>query len=239
VALLSGCNNSPSTPAQKVVATPVDPTTAGTIEIKVGYDGPASQPKEISMRSAPQCAAAHASPVFDQSLVVRDGRLLNAVVWIKQGLEGWGFASAPDPVTIDQKGCVYEPRVAAVMVNQPVQFRNSDPEAHNVHGRPQASRSWNFMMSRPGGTRDVIFGQPEVAVPIGCDIHPWMAGYIAVISNPYFGVTPATGVVTLSNVPPGDYVIGVWHEKLGTKESKVTLPPSGQVSVDVIFAGGR
>ena len=237
IASCAACSDSSNSSPANVVATPVDPATAGTIHVQVDYQGTLPSPKEISMRSAPQCVAAHEGPVYDQSLLVHDQHLQNAVVWIKQGLENWTFASPTNPVVIDQKGCMYEPRVVAVMVRQPITFRNSDAEAHNVHGRPQTLSAWNFMMSRQGATRTLTFDKPEVAVPIGCDIHPWMAGSVSVIGNPYFGVTDRNGAVTLAKVPPGDYVIGVWHEKLGTKEQRVTLRPSGTQSLKIDFGG--
>ena len=97
---------------------------------------------------------------------VSNGRLANAVVYIKSGLGDRAFAAPAEPVVIDQKGCLYDPRVVAVMVGQPLQFRNSDQEAHNVHGRPKEVDSWNFLMSRPGSTRDVKFDEPEVGIPV-------------------------------------------------------------------------
>jgi len=237
IALLLACSNSPSPPSQAVVATPVDPATAGTVRVEVRYDGAVPTPKVIDMRSAPQCAAAYTAPVYDQSLLVADGSLANAVVWIKSGLEHWVFAPPAAPVVIDQQGCVYQPHVAAAMVSQPVQFTNSDPDPHNVHGRPTVLAQWNFMMSRQGATRTLTFDKPEVAVPLGCDIHPWMSAYLAVLPNPYFGVTPANGTVTLTQVPPGEYVVAVWHEKLGSREQRVVVTPSGSARVQFAFAG--
>src|SRR6266849_6167623 len=123
--VLAGCSNS-SPPPTVVVPTPVDPATAGSIVVDVTFAGSVPPPKTLDMRSAAQCAAAHAEPVYDQSLVVRDGHLANAVVWIKDGLQSWVFAPPTTPVVMDQKGCIYEPHVAAAMVSQPVQFLNSD-----------------------------------------------------------------------------------------------------------------
>lgn len=236
--LLASCSDSSAPPKQAVVATPVDPATAGTIHVDVSFTGAVPTPKVFDMSIAPQCAAQHQEPVTDNSLMVQDGHLANAVVWIKGGLEKWVFAPPAEPVVMDQKGCVYHPHVAAAMVGQPVDFVNSDPEAHNVHARPQVLTAFNFLMSRQGSKRTFTFDKPEVAVPVACDIHPWMSAYLAVVPNPYVGVTPASGAVTLSNVPPGEYVVGVWHEKLGTKEQRVTLQPRGSVNVQFGYAGG-
>ena len=237
IVILASCADSSAPPQQAVVATPVDPATAGTIRVDVTYAGPAPTPKVFDMRIAPQCAAAHQEPVYDNSLVVQDGHLANAVVWIKQGLEKWVFAPPSEPVTIDQKGCVYHPHVAAAMVGQPVDFVNSDPEAHNVHARPQVVSAFNFLMSRQGSKRTLTFDKSEIAVPVGCDIHPWMSAYVAVVPNPYFAVTPANGSVTLTNVPPGEYVVAVWQEKLGTKEQRVKLEARGSAGLQFAYGG--
>jgi len=229
-----GCS-SPSSSGAPVVGTPVDTATAGSIAVDVRFEGAIPLAKTIDMRSVPQCAAAHPDGVLEQAVVVKEGRLANAVVWIKGGLEDWIFSTPKDTVVIDQKGCLYQPRVSAAMVGQLVQFRNSDPEPHNVHGRPQVVDEWNFIMSRPGSTRDLVFEKPEIAVTIGCDVHPWMKGYLAILPNPYFAVTSADGPAKLANVPPGDYLVGAWHEKLGSREQRVTVPPRGSVSVQLVF----
>lgn len=236
--LVGGCSDSSVPPKTAVVPTPVDPATAGSIHVEVTYAGNVPPPKLVEMHSAPLCAAAHTEPVYDQSLLVQGGRVANAVVWIKQGLETWVFAPPTQPVVVDQRGCIYEPHVATCMVSQPAEFRNSDREAHNVHGHPQVVSGWNFLLARQNATRSLSFDKPEVAVQVGCDIHPWMRGYIAVTSHPYVAVTPADGTVTLRQVPPGQYVLAVWHETLGTKEEKITLEPRGTVRLQFPFGGG-
>jgi plastocyanin len=201
----------------------------------VNYTGSAPTPKVVSMSGTPACAALHSQPVLEQSVAVDNGRLANAVVYIKSGLGDRAFAASTQPVVIDQRGCLYDPRVVAVQIGQPLQFRNSDQEAHNVHGRPQVADGWNFLMSRPNSTRDVAIDAPEVGIPVSCDVHPWMRAYVSVFDNPYFGVTPSDGTVTLRSVPPGDYVVGVWHETLGELTQPVSLPASGTASVQFTY----
>jgi hypothetical protein len=237
VLLVGGCSDSTESAKPVVVATPVDPATAGSITVLVNYDGAVPARQVVNMRSAPQCTAAHSEPVYDQSLLVENGHLVNAVVWIKGGLDKWVFAPPSTPGLVDQKGCVYTPHVSAAMVNQAVEFENSDPEPHNVHGTPAALPAWNFILSFKGAKRTLTFDKPEVAVPVGCDIHPWMRAYVAIVPNPYFGVTGANGLVTLTNVPPGNYVVAAWQEKLGVKEQHVTLEPKGTAQVTFTFGG--
>ncbi len=235
-AVLLSCSDSGSAPpTPRGPVTPVDLSTAGSIRVQVTYSGPVPPPKVINMNGTPACAAMHPNPVFDQSLVVTDGRLADAVVYIKSGFGARLFAPSTEAVVIDQKGCLYVPHVAAAMVGQPLQFRNSDPEAHNVHGRPQEVEAWNFIMSRPNSTRDVTFARPEVGIPVSCDVHPWMRAYVSILDNPYFAVTPRDGTVTLRPVPPGDYVVAVWHESLGTLVKPVALPARETANVQFAY----
>jgi hypothetical protein len=50
-----------------------------------------------------------------------------------------------------------------------------------------------------------------------------MNSYAGVVSHPFFAVTGADGSFTIDGVPPGSYVVEVWHEQLGTKEMNVTV----------------
>jgi plastocyanin len=237
--ILAGCSNSESAPPKaKGPITPVDAATAGSIEVQVAFTGTPPTPKVINMSGTAACAALHSAPVLEQSVAVQDGRLAGAVVYIKSGLGDRAFGAPSQPVEIDQKGCLYDPRVVAVMVGQPLQFRNSDQEAHNVHGRPQTANGWNFLMSRPNSTRQVFFDQPEVGIPVSCDVHPWMRAYVSVFAHPYFAVTPPDGTVTLKTVPPGDYAVSVWHETLGTLTQPVSLPASGSPRLQFTFPHG-
>jgi plastocyanin len=233
--LLVGCGGDDGPPRRDVTPTPLDLTTVGRISAAVTVRGRIPPPAELNMRSAAGCAAAHSGPVFDQSLVVKNGALANAVVWIKDGLGDRVFAIPEEPVVIDQTGCVYEPHVVGVMVGQALEFKNSDTEAHNVHGKPSIASRWNFMMSRQGSSRTTYMDKVEVAIPVGCDVHPWMRSYVAVLDHPYFAVTSADGKATLDQVPPGDYTLAIWHERLGTKEKAVHLAPKGVVSVRFEF----
>ena len=91
------------------------------------------------MSGFPECAAQHQGPVLAGDVLVKDGQVENAFVYIKDGLGDRGFAVPTQPVVIDQKGCLYAPHVAGAQVGQPIEFRNSDAVLHNVHGSPKDS----------------------------------------------------------------------------------------------------
>lgn len=235
VAAAVACQDSP--PARRAEVTPIDPATTGDIEVRVVYRGEVPPARRVVMSSAPQCALVHEEPVYEEKLVVQDGNLSNAIVWIGKGLESYVFAPPDKPVVIDQVGCVYRPHVAVAMIGQPVEFVNSDAEAHNVRGLPSVLRAWNFMLSRQGSRRTLTFDRAEIAVPIGCDIHPWMRAYLGIVEHPYAAVTGADGTAVLRGVPAGELTVAVWHEALGKREQVVTLPARGRVALEFDLTG--
>src|SRR5690349_18686978 len=85
-------------------------------------------PAEIKTHIAaePMCGAAHSETVTTRHyLVGKDGGLANVFVYIKSGVEGKTFSTPSETPTIDQIGCLYEPYVSGVMVNQKFKIKNS------------------------------------------------------------------------------------------------------------------
>jgi len=144
------------------------------------------------------------------------------VVFIAEGLGDRTFDVPTEPVVVSQKGCQYQPHVLAVRANQPLHVINGDPTAHNIHPTPTNNREWN-KAELPGARLEEVFPREEIAIPVKCNIHPWMRGYIAVFKHPYFFVTQEDGSFDLPNLPPGTYTVKAWHEKLGTATQTITV----------------
>jgi hypothetical protein len=72
-------------------------------------------------------------------------------------------------------------------------------------------------------------------IPVKCDVHKWMRAFIGVVPHPYFMVTGADGAFELPNLPPGDYTLAVWHEKLGEKSQAIHVAPSADVVVSFTY----
>ena len=80
-------------------------------------------------------------------------------------------------------------------------------------------------------------------IPVGgtyhvvCDVHPWMRAAAAVVSHPCFSKTDGEGQFTIEGLPPGDHVLEVWHERLGTKRISVTVSSGEEVTIpDVVYS---
>jgi plastocyanin len=226
-------------PPQAVSFYRVDATTAGTVRGTITYRGPKPTATVVAMDAEKACVDMHTGkPVPDGQIVLGSGgSLANAFVYIKDGFEGKKFESPKDPVVLDQKGCMFSPRILGVQAGGPLAVRNSDPIEHNVHPVPKNNYEWNEGMSPD--SPDVVhrFARKEVMFRVKCNLHPWMRAWIGVVEHPYFAVTGLDGSFDLKNVPPGDYTVAVWHEQLGEIEKRVTVAPSSSQSLSFTLGG--
>jgi hypothetical protein len=181
------------------------------------------------------CAVQHQTPAVNQEIMTdAKGGLQNAVVFVADGLGDRTFDVPSNPATMAQKGCVYQPHVVALRANQPLEVINDDPTIHNIHPMPANNREWN-RAERPGSKMQESFARQEIAIPVKCNVHPWMRSYVAVFKHPFFAVTEKGGSFDLRNLPPGTYTIEAWHEKLGLRSQKITIAANETKSVDFVF----
>jgi plastocyanin len=217
----------------------VGASATGQIVGTVKLDGPAPHQKPIDMSKDPVCVQARGgAPATTENVVVgTNGGLANVVVYISQGLTGNEAAISSQPATIDQKGCQYVPHVVALNVGQHMTVLNSDKTAHNIHPQPSptgGNAQWNKSQTVGAGPIDVAWTNEEVPIPVKCNIHPWMRGYIAVVKGP-FGLSNDTGSFKLDNVPPGTYTLTAWQETYGTQTQKVTVAAGKPAATDFTF----
>jgi len=240
---LAGCKSAtktepPAPAAPAPVYFKVDPSTAGILQGKIRFTGKRPARKPIDMSEEPACVEAHHGKAYDESLVVNaNGTLANVFVYIKGGLEGKTFEVPITPVVIDQQGCWFHPRVLGIQAGQLLSVVNSDPVTHNIHPMAEINREWNHSQGQGDPPLARKFLKPEIMIKVKCNIHRWMHAFIGVVDNPYFAVTGADGSFEIRNLPPGDYVLGVWHETLGTQEQKITVRPQGTTAASFTFKG--
>lgn len=232
--LILACGNDGPPPEPPVAPTPIDAATAASIRGLVRFEGSPPPNPKLPVRGSPECSARHPGDAVDPVVLVRDGRLRNAFVYVKSGLEGFVFARPTTAVVMSNEKCLYVPRVIGVRAGQPVRFTNEDAGDHNVHGFPEGA-PFNFMLRGRGTSQERTIRKPQVMVPVKCDLHPWMQGWIGVVAHPFFAVTGDDGRFAFKGLPPGDYVVAAWHETLGERTARVTLEPKGAVEADLVF----
>jgi plastocyanin len=218
----------------------VNAAAEGSITGTVKLSGTPPHMRGIDMSKDPYCSKAHANdPAKMETVVVgKDQGLQNVVLYISQGLSAADAAQKQStPPVFDQKGCMYTPHVMAVDAGQEYKVTTSDQTAHNIHPEPNPMTGnipWN--RSQPPGAPPIVqtWKAEEVAIPVKCNIHPWMHGWHVVVKGPY-ATTDENGSYTIHNVSPGSYTVTAWQEELGTQTAKVTVAAGAPGKADFTF----
>ena len=174
--------------------------------------------------SDPFCAAV---TLQDDSLVVDPSGGLRSVLVRVVEAAGGPYQPPRSPVLITQSQCRYLPRITGLVRGQPVLVSNSDGTLHNVHALVSGSTVLNQIQMNAEAPRidlrQVATAATSSPLQLRCDIHPWMSAYLWIVEHPFFAVTAEDGSFAIKNLPPGDYTLEAWHERLGTRRSKLTV----------------
>lgn len=134
----------------------------------------------------------------------------NAVVYIGK-IPGKTFPPPRDPLPLDQRDLKFIPHVLPILVGTKVAFPNSDVVRHHVFS-PGPTQKFSLGTYRVGETKYLVFNSPGI-VDLLCNIHAEMSAYVVVTETPYYAVSDSQGNYSIENLPPGRYVVRVWHER--------------------------
>lgn len=207
-----------------------------SISGKISFAGDAPKAKKLKMDADPQCAAMHGDKApTSEEVIVNNGMLKNVFVYVKSGVTGT-YPKPSTPVTINQKGCTYEPHVFGMQAGQPIVIKNSDDTLHNIHALPNNNEEFN--KGQPAGSADLkkTFTKADVMVKFKCDVHPWMTAYVGVLEHPFFSVSGDDGGFSIKGLPAGDYEVEAWHEKYGTQTAKLKVGAGEAKTQDFKFS---
>jgi hypothetical protein len=216
---------------------------------KFVYDGAAPTPKPITVDA--DAAEFGKLGLVDESLVVdkKTGGIANIAVYLRTKdvkVHPDLAKNAKKEVKFDNKGGRFVPRVLPVWLEkQSLCLCNSDKVPHNSNIQPFGDTAVNPLIPAGGEVDHTFNVEQPVPIPVSCNIHRWMRGYILPRANPYVAVTGADGSFTLEKLPAGmELEFQVWQEKSGFVEAKdwkrgrfkMTLKPGkndlGAVKVD-------
>jgi plastocyanin len=158
-----------------------------------------------------------------QDLVLSSSQGIRNAVVALQGVPPSVKASKQPPATVmmDQKACVFVPRVVVVPVGGTVEFLNSDRLLHNVRSDAKENRPFNRAQPH-ARTIAITMKSPEI-LRVDCDLHSWMRGWVVVSDHRFYVVTNDAGEFIFENIPAGKYTLEVWQEILGRVSQEVIV----------------
>jgi hypothetical protein len=231
---------SPAAAPKSEAAAPGAASGSASVAGKVSFEGTPPAPEKVKLNADPKCAAMHKEGLEKWQVRVKDGGLADVLVYVKSGVKG-SYPPPTDPILLDQQGCDYHPHMVVMRAGQPLKIRNSDDTLHNIHPRPTTNAEFNIGQPRQGMESlregEKGFGKPEVMIPVGCDVHPWMRAYISVFDHPFFTVTKEDGTFEIKGLPAGEYEVEAYHGKLKTQAQKVTVKDGEAAALNFTFKG--
>ena len=151
-----------------------------------------------------------------------------SVVYVET-IPGKTFPAPAEQPVMAQRRLMFQPHILPVQQGSTVEFLNSDSVAHNVFW---SSIGGNKKLAHNLGTwpqneRRAFKFDTAGAVPLLCNVHPEMTGYIVVVPTPYFALTNESGEYKIENVPDGTYNVVAWHEGAKSQTKSVNVAGSG------------
>ncbi|HEY5647430.1 MAG TPA: methylamine utilization protein [Pseudomonadales bacterium] len=168
-----------------------------------------------------------------------EGTLEGAVVTARRVDGELDRSKVPADLVMVQANRQFDPFILPVPVGVPVHFPNRDSTAHHVYSFSPVG-AFELPLYKGDNARPITFEKPGV-VPLGCNIHDWMIGYLYVVDTPWYAQLDQNRA-SFSNLPPGTWTVSIWHpaiDHLPTPAWQIQVSGSGQLqtlSLDFPFA---
>jgi plastocyanin len=169
---------------------------------------------------AAACSAVQAGEISGK---VASGKGIS-VVYV-EAVAGKTFPAPTKPLDMDQKSLLFQPHILVAPVGATVEFLNSDKVQHNIFWPAISGNKklgHNLGTWPTGEKRAFKFDTPGI-VPLLCNVHPEMSGYVIVTPTPFYAETDAAGSFKIANGPDGSYTVTAWHEGFKTQSKPVTV----------------
>ena len=153
----------------------------------------------------------------------------NVVVYLKNA--AFRGALPPTRSELRQEHETFLPHVLAITRGSTVDFPNDDPIFHNVFSLSSAA-TFDLRRYPRGESRSQTFTKTGI-VKVYCNIHSHMSATILVMDNPYFTIPALDGAFELPNLPPGEYTLVGWHERVGERQASVQVARGKTATIEL------
>lgn len=189
-------------------------------------DGPLPQVEPIDLGRDSCCIKAN--PADQRWLVGENQGIANVVISLRTSSR----VEAPlpskevipkEPMVLTNKGCSFSPRIVLLRTGQTLRITNEDPTTHNVAATLGRNASFNLVLP-PKDFRDLPMKSAErKPLPVACNIHPYMRGYLSIRDDPYIAVSDSQGRFQIDPLPTGNWEFQLWHEGRYLPDARLVL----------------
>ena len=211
----------------------IEITGSGRLEGEVRLESSARDTLIVVTRNADLCG----DRVPEGAIVAPQGGLMHVVVWLTDAREG---KPLPDSrrFEVTNYRCRLDPRVQGVIVGGTLNVKSADPVVHETVIRVSGAREALETVTQNGDGQVVplekVLARP-VRLELTCRTHPWTQGWIHVFDHPYFVISAPNGRFALDSIPPGDYTMRTWHERMGGTSREIRVEKGGVTRVEVKY----
>ena len=210
-------------------------TATAAVSGSIMFEGEAPEMSLIQMAADPFCQENFSGARSKEVVVTEDSQLAHVILYVRSGHEGVSYSVPTQAALIDQNGCSYEPHAFTMMSGQSLTIRNSDATLHNIHAWAEVNTAFNIGQPVQNMETMQVFAQPEMPLPMRCDVHRWMEAFIGVFDHPFHTTSGEAGSYSL-DLPPGTYEVVAWHERYGEQVSTVTVADGETAELDFTFS---
>ena len=216
----------------------IEVKNGGTVRGKITVNGEKPRPMAFNLVTIPDavyCGRISTGTgwrIVEDFIIAPDGGLKDAVVTLKNVKKGKPFNLKK--VRIDAIDCDFLPFINVLRDRDEITVINMDPVEHDIQGYETARvRGARILFNRPlpmnpfhkvigfMNKHTHLEGEPMVEkihlrkgrniFVMQCGFHPYMFSWGVVVNNPYFSITKEDGQFEITDVPPGEYSLSVWH----------------------------
>ena len=192
------------------------------LEITIVYDGDkVPERKKLDMTKDPACMGA----AVDELLIVNPENkgIQNVGLWVDAKKSKLTAADIhPDlkeipknKLLLDNNKCVFIPHFLIARAGQTIEVKNSDNTGHNANFNFLNNPPQNFVVPA-GSSKDLVLEkgvEEPAAIPVQCNVHPWMEAKLMVLDHPYGAISDSNGVLKMEKVPAGKKLtFRIFHE---------------------------
>lgn len=197
-----------------IAATTVQAQTA-TLKMRFVFDGAPPAAKHLDIAPAFKEVV---RPIRDETLIVdpTSKGIRNVVVYVYTGRGGSKLPPIPFIAkrhTLEMLNGRFNPHIVIAQAGDTLKLIERDSNIHspNISFLVNSPRS---MLQRPGEPQLIPLQQPEpTAVPIHCNIYPWMRAYLFVLDHPFAACSDPDGNVSIPELPANKRIMfRVFHE---------------------------